>query len=60
MGLAGVILMGLGNSTGYAAGYPISQSIFADAYNTAFAQKNNTHIINADAAAAPLKILNNF
>lgn len=52
--------MGLGNSTGYAAGYPMSQSMFADAYNTAFAQRNNATIINADAAAAPLKILNNF
>ncbi len=59
-GLIGVILMGLGNSAGYAAWYPMSQSIFADAYNTAFAQRNNTTIINADAAAAPLKILNNF
>jgi hypothetical protein len=52
--------MGLSNSTGYAAGYPMSQSIFADEYNRAFARENNTTVINADVAAAPLKILNNF
>ncbi len=52
--------MGLLNSTGYAAGYPMSQSIFADEYNRSFARENNTTIINADVAAAPLKILNNF
>jgi hypothetical protein len=52
--------MGLMNSTGYAAGYPMSQSIFADEYSKAFAKENNTTVINADVAAAPLKILNNF
>jgi hypothetical protein len=38
----------------------MSQSIFADEYSRAYAKANNTTIINADAAAAPLKILNNF
>lgn len=52
--------MGLTNSAGYAAGYPMSQSIFADEYGRAYAKANNTTIINADTAAAPLKILNNF
>lgn len=52
--------MGLLNSAGYAAGYPMSQAIFADEYSQAYAKANNTTIINADAAAAPLKILNNF
>ncbi len=48
------------NSTGYAAGYPMSQSIFADEYNKAYSKTMNTQIINADTSAAPLKILNNF
>lgn len=60
LGLLLVVSMGLLNSTWYAAGYPMSQSIFADEYSRAYAQANNTTIINADAAAAPLKILNNF
>ena len=38
----------------------MSQSIFADEYSRAYAKANDTTIINADAAAAPLKILNNF
>ena len=59
-GLILVFCMGLINSTGYAAGYPMSQSIFADEYNQAYARANSTTIINADSAAAPLKILNNF
>lgn len=60
LGLILVVCMGLLNSTGYAAGYPMSQSIFADEYSKAYARANNTTIINADTAAAPLKILNNF
>jgi len=52
--------MGLLNSSGYAAGYPMSQSRFADEYTRSFARENNTTVINADVAAAPLKILNNF
>lgn len=55
-----VVAMWLLNSTGYAAWYPMSQSIFAEAYSTSFARENNTTIVNADVAAAPLKILNNF
>ncbi|MEI6711866.1 MAG: hypothetical protein WCK88_06960 [bacterium] len=59
-GLVLVVLMGLLNSSGYAAGYPMSQSVFIDEYNQAYAKANNTSIINADASAAPLQILNNF
>jgi len=55
-----VVLMGLSNSAWYAAWYPMSQSIFADEYNKSFALENNTTVIHADVAAAPLKILNNF
>jgi MFS family permease len=60
LGLALVVCMGLLNSAGYAAGYPMSQSIFADEYTRSFAKENNTTVINADISAAPLKILNNF
>lgn len=59
-GLMLVVCMGLLNSAWYAAGYPMSQAIFADEYSRAYAKANNTTVINADAAAAPLKILNNF
>jgi hypothetical protein len=59
-GLVMVVGFGMVNSTGYAAGYPMSQSIFADEYNKAYAHITNSNIINADASAAPLKILNNF
>lgn len=38
----------------------MSQSIFADEYNKAYARITQETIINADASAAPLKILNNF
>lgn len=48
------------NSTGYAASYPLSQSIFADEYNRAYAHTSESVVINADVSAAPLKILNNF
>ncbi|MBP7773968.1 hypothetical protein KA071_02655, partial [Candidatus Gracilibacteria bacterium] len=52
--------LGMLNSTGYAAGYPMSQSIFADEYNKSYARVTESNIINADVSAAPMKILNNF
>lgn len=60
MGLIAIVFFGIMNSTGYAAGYPMSQSIFADEYNRAYAKSSQTNIINADTSAAPLKILNNL
>jgi len=51
---------GLLNSTGYAAGMPLAQSIFAENYNEQFAKNNNLKEINAHASAGPLKILINF
>ncbi len=60
LGLILVVLFGMLNSTGYAAGYPMSQSIFADEYNKSYAQATGSNIINADVSAAPMKILNNF
>lgn len=60
IGLFLVVALGMLNSTGYAAGYPMSQSIFADEYNKSYARVTESNIINADVSAAPLKILNNF
>jgi hypothetical protein len=59
--LDSLIVVGFGiiNSTGYAASYPMSQSIFADEYNKAYARAES-NVINADVSAAPMKILNNF
>jgi hypothetical protein len=60
LGLLIVVSFGIINSTGYAASYPMSQSIFADEYNKAYAKTAESNVINADVSAAPLKILNNF
>ncbi len=60
LGLFMVLVLGIINSTGYAASYPMSQSIFADEYNKAYARTAESNVINADVSAAPLKILNNF
>lgn len=60
IGLFLVVAFGMLNSTGYAAGYPMSQSIFADEYNKSYARVTESNIINADVSAAPMKILNNF
>lgn len=60
LGLVIVVGLGMLNSTGYAASYPMSQSIFADEYNKSYARVTESNIINADVSAAPLKILNNF
>jgi MFS family permease len=60
IGLCMLVGFGMLNSTGYAAGYPMSQSIFADEYNKSYARITESNVINADVSAAPLKILNNF
>lgn len=60
IGLFIVVALGMLNSTGYAAGYPMSQSIFADEYNKSYARVTESNVINADVSAAPMKILNNF
>lgn len=59
-GLIFVMIFGMMNSTGYAASYPISQSIFAEEYNVAYSKWSGSNVINADVSAAPLKIINNF
>ena len=60
IGLIIVVLLGMCNSVGYAAGYPMSQSAFAEEYNISYARVTGSNVINADVSAAPLKILNNF
>jgi MFS family permease len=60
IGLIIVVLLGMCNSVGYAAGYPMSQSAFAEEYNTSYARITGSNVINADVSAAPLRILNNF
>lgn len=38
-GLIFAILFGMMNSAGYAAGFPLSQSVFAEAYNIEYANR---------------------
>jgi len=38
----------------------MSQSAFAEEYNTSYARITGSNVINADVSAAPLRILNNF
>ena len=54
MGLA------LMNSIGYSICMSVSVATFLEAYNTIYARKKNLTEIDANASAAPLKILQNF
>lgn len=60
LGLLFAIIFGMMNSSGYAAGFPLSQSVFAEKYNLAYAHNRKTKSIDSDVSAGPLKILNNF
>lgn len=60
IGLFCAIVFGMLNSAGYAAGFPLSQSVFAEKYNEEFARRSTTKVIDSDVSAGPLKILNNF
>ncbi|NDK08960.1 hypothetical protein EOM39_07025 [Candidatus Gracilibacteria bacterium] len=57
-----LLLMGLAliNSVGYAACMSLSQAGFLESYNEAFAKYNKLSEIDANASAAPLKIVGNF
>lgn len=59
-GLLIIVGFALLNSIGFAAGYPTSNSVFADEYSKAFAKKMNLSVIDADVSAAPLNILLNL
>lgn len=57
-----VIIMSLAiaNSVWYAACMTLSQAWFLESYNKAFARYNNLKEIDANASAAPLKIIQNL
>ncbi|MDD3302410.1 MAG: MFS transporter [Candidatus Gracilibacteria bacterium] len=57
-----IILMSLAmiNSIGYACCMSLSQSVFLDTYNKAYAEQKNLKEIDANASAAPIKIVQNF
>ena len=54
------LVFGLINSTGYAAGMPLSQAVFSEMYNEHYAKKYNLVEIDSHTSAAPLKILINL
>ncbi|MEK7545216.1 MAG: MFS transporter [Patescibacteria group bacterium] len=54
-----VILMGLGNSIGYAAAFPTAQSFFAERFQENYALIHNTQTIDANVSAGPLKMIIN-
>lgn len=60
LGLMFAIIFGMINSAGYAAGFPLSQSVFAEKYNIIYANMKQAKSIDSDVSAGPLKILNNF
>lgn len=57
-----VIIMSLAliNSIWYASCMSLSQAVFLDAYNKTYAEYNNLNEIDANASAAPMKILQNL
>jgi len=57
-----VILMSFAliNSIWYACCMSLSQSVFLDTYNKAYAEQKNLKEIDANASAAPIKIVQNF
>ncbi|MFA6090459.1 MAG: MFS transporter [Candidatus Gracilibacteria bacterium] len=55
-----VLLLGIGNSIGYAAAMPLVQGEFSDAYNQVYAGKRKLTEIDSNASAAPLKMVLNL
>ena len=55
-----ILLLGIGNSIGYAAAMPLAQGEFSDAYNQAYATKRKLTEIDSNASAAPLKMILNL
>jgi len=60
MGVAIIVFFAILNSVGYAAGSPMSNSIFADEYNKGYSKAMALNVIDTDVSAAPLKMLNNL
>lgn len=55
-----ILLLGIGNSIGYAAAMPLAQGEFSDAYNRVYAEKRKLTEIDSNASAAPLKMILNL
>lgn len=55
-----VLLLGIGNSIGYAAAMPLAQGEFSDSYNQAYAEKRKLTEIDSNASSAPLKMILNL
>jgi len=55
-----IIVCGMMNSCGFAAGMGMSQGGFLDIYNKVYARKLNLSEIDSNASASPLKMLQNI
>lgn len=55
-----ILLLGIGNSIGYAAAMPLAQGEFSDSYNQVYAEKRKLTEIDSNASAAPLKMILNL
>lgn len=55
-----ILLLGIGNSIGYAAAMPLAQGEFSDSYNRVYAEKRKLTEIDSNASAAPLKMMLNL
>jgi MFS family permease len=54
------ILMGLINSMGYAAAFPVGQAFFAQRFQENYAIIHNTQTMDTNVSAGPLKMILNF
>lgn len=55
-----ILILGIGNSIGYAAAMPLAQGEFSDIYNQEYAKKANLTEIDSNASSAPLKMVLNL
>ena len=55
-----IVIFGMCNSIGFAAGMGISQGGFLDLYNAEFAKKEGLAEIDSNASASPMKIVQNL
>ncbi|MFZ4462175.1 MAG: MFS transporter [Patescibacteria group bacterium] len=55
-----IVIAGMCNSVGFAAGMGISQGGFLDLYNSEFAKKEGLVEIDSNASASPMKIVQNL
>ncbi len=58
-GIPFVILFGVLNSLGYAAGMGLAQGGFLELYNSEYAKKQNLTEIDSNASASPMKMIQN-